>query len=100
MGILEELIRSGRIVDLMLVFVAIEVTILVAYHRRTGRGIAPLPLLLNVGAGTSLMLALRTVLTGAAWPLTAACLVLSLVFHTADLAARISARGTEKTPPG
>ena len=83
-----ELIESGAIIDLMLLFVLIEVAALLVYRRRTGQGIAPRSLLLNVGAGVSLMLALRAVLTGAPWEWLAVWLVSSLVFHVADLADR------------
>ncbi|MEM9057428.1 MAG: hypothetical protein AAGD86_08125 [Pseudomonadota bacterium] len=82
------LVESGRIVDLMLAFIAVELVLLIAWHRRTGHGIAPLPLLLNVGAGGSLMLALRAVLTGAGWQAVTAFLLLSLAFHLGDLAQR------------
>ena len=88
MSLIENLIASGRIVDVMLLFVLLEVAVLLAWRQRTGRGIAPVPLLLNIGAGGSLMLALRTVLTGAPWPWTAACLIGALVFHVADLRQR------------
>ena len=82
------LVESGRIVDLMGAFVALEIALLVLYWRRTGRGVPPLPLLLNIGAGGSLMLALRAVLTGATTLVIAACLLGALFFHVADLAQR------------
>ena len=88
MAMLEELIRTGRIVDLMLIFVALEVAAMLAYRFRTGRGIAPLPMLLNVGAGGSLMLALKATLIGADWRWIAVCLIGALFFHTADLVQR------------
>lgn len=88
MQLLERLIASGRIVDLMVLFVVIEIAVLLAYHRRTGRGVAPLPLLLNVGAGGSLMLALRATLTDAGWMWTAAFLLCALLFHVSDVAQR------------
>ena len=85
---LENLIVTGRIVDIMIAFVVVEVVVLLLIHHYTGKGIAPVPLLLNVGAGGSLMLALRAVFADAAWWLVTACLVASLVFHVADLAQR------------
>ena len=85
---MREIIESGAIVDVMLLFVAIEVALLLLIRRRSGAGIAPRALLLNVGAGVSLMLALRTALVGAGWTWIAACLVGALVFHVADLAER------------
>lgn len=88
MAILEQLVTSGRIVDLMLIFVVIEVMLLLFARRLLGRGIGPLPLLTNIGAGASLMLALRADLTGAGWTWVAGFLVAALVFHVSDLALR------------
>ena len=85
---LENLIVTGRIVDIMIAFVIVEVVVLLFIRSYTGKGIAPLPLLLNVGAGGSLMLALRAVFADAGWWVVAACLIASLVFHVADLAQR------------
>jgi len=90
MHLIEPLIDSGRIVDLMALFVLLEVAALLWWRRRTGRGIATAPLLANIGAGTCLMFALRVALTdGPAWAL-AAWLIGSLVCHLADLALRWS----------
>ena len=88
MEMLAALIESGRIVHLMGAFVALEVVALVVYWRRTGRGVPPVPLLLNLGAGGSLMLAFRAVLVGAGTVAVAGWLLASLVFHVADLAQR------------
>ena len=85
---LADLISSGRIVDLMGAFVALEVAALLAWRARTGRGPAPAPLLANVGAGVSLMLALRAALTGASTAAIAAWLLAALGCHAADLALR------------
>ena len=88
MKLLEELITTGRIVDIMLVFIAIEILALLAIRRATGAGIATLPLLINIGAGGSLMLALRADLTGAGWQWVAFFLVVALLFHVIDLLLR------------
>ena len=88
MALLESLIASGRIVDLMGAFILLEIVALMLYWRRTGRGVPPAPLLLNIGAGGSLMLALRAVLSGAGTPLVVLWLLSSLVFHVADLRQR------------
>ena len=85
---LKDLILSGRIVDIMIVFVVVEVLLLLVYERVTGRGVAPYSLLVNVGAGGSLMLALRAVFSEADWTIIAACLVASLAFHTLDILER------------
>lgn len=83
-----EFIRSGAIVDFMLCFVAVEVLVLIALYRLRGFGIAPTALLLNIGAGTSLMLALRSTLYGHDWLIVALWLIAALVFHVSDLAYR------------
>ena len=88
MELLDALIASGRIVLLMGAFVALEIAFLLVYWRRSGRGVPPVPLLLNVGAGGSLMLALYTVASGMGTLATAICLLGALVFHVADLAQR------------
>ena len=84
----ESLIDSGRIVDLMLAFIALEIAVIVWYRRRTGRGIAWVPLVVNAGAGASLMLAVRAVATGGTTMVVALCLLSALGFHMADLALR------------
>lgn len=85
---MQELIESGGIVTVMLVFVAVEVALLIGYWWRTGRGIDPLSLILNIGAGTSLMLALRSELLAHGWQTLAAWLICALFFHCADLLRR------------
>ena len=85
---LQELIESGRIVDIMLIFVILEVALLLGYRWVTGRGIPARWLLINIGAGGSLMLALRAVYADASWWIVAGCLIAALVFHVADLAQR------------
>lgn len=85
---LEALITSGRIVDIMIGFVVIEVAALLLYRRLRGGGIPPSKLFVNIGAGGSLMLALWAVFADAHWGIVAGFLVMSLVFHVADLASR------------
>jgi predicted RND superfamily exporter protein len=85
---LSEFIGSGRIVDLMIIFVVIEVVMLVVYWKRTGRGVPTVPLLANIGAGGSLMLALGATLNGMSATTIALCLIASLIFHMTDLAIR------------
>lgn len=88
MEILEALITTGRIVDIMVLFIGMEIVAITLYRSVSGGGIPMLPLLLNIGAGGSLILALRASLTDAGWTWVAAFLVLSLVFHAADQAQR------------
>lgn len=83
-----ELVLSGRVVDLILVLTALEALALIAYHRRTGRGVAPADLFTNLLAGIFLMLALRAALTGSGWRPIALCLAASLAAHVTDLSRR------------
>jgi len=85
---LSSIISSGRIVDIMVFFVVIEVALLIYYRRRTGKGIPIVPLIVNVGAGGSLMLALGATLKGYGTTVIAVCLISSLVFHVTDLLLR------------
>jgi len=80
-----ELLASGRIIDVILTLMVFEVGILALYHVKTGRGIAPIGLLLNQLAGLGLMLAARCALIGGWWGWTGGSLVLALLAHGADL---------------
>ena len=88
MALLDSLIESGRIVDVMAAFVALEIVTLILYWYRRRRGVPPVPLLLNIGAGGSLMLALRAALSDGGSGAIAAWLLAALLFHLADLAQR------------
>jgi hypothetical protein len=88
MQAVEEWIVSGRIVSIMLAVLLLEAALLLALFRMRGKGIAPRALLINLGAGGSLMVALYCALTAADWRLLALSLVASLCFHVADLRAR------------
>ena len=90
MTLLESLVLSGRIVDIALAVLVVESLALYAWRRRARGGISPWALLANLGAGGSLMLALRAALTGAGWTWIATWLVAALVFHLADLAQRLN----------
>lgn len=79
---------SGRIVDGILVLVAIEALVLLGVRARWGRGPAPMALLSNLASGAALMLALRAALTGAAWTGIAAWLIVALGAHLAELVLR------------
>jgi hypothetical protein len=72
----------------MLLIVAVELVVLIAYRYRTGRGVPIVPLLVNTGAGGSLMLALGATLKGMSYPVIASCLIGSLIFHVADITLR------------
>lgn len=88
MTVLDSLIGSGRIVDLMLALVALEVIGILLFRRVRGGGVAAVPLLANIGAGGSLMMALRASLMGGSASQVAPWLIAALVFHVLDLALR------------
>lgn len=85
---MQDIIQSGNIVWIMLAVVVVEIVVLLNYWRRTGRGVRPMALLLNLGAGCSLMLALGATLKGYDWRLTASLLIVSGMFHLSDLRQR------------
>ena len=88
MDLLRELILSGRIIDIVVAVLLLELIAISVLHRTRGTGIAPYPLLVNIGAGGSLALAVKASVTGAGWQWIAIWLVASLVFHVLDLGAR------------
>lgn len=80
---------SGHVADLILAVLVAEAMLLFTWHRRTGRGLAPLALAGLVLPGVALVLALRAALVGAGWELVAAALVAALAAHLFDLAVRL-----------
>lgn len=70
---------SGRAVDLVLAFIALELAVLVALGR------SRITLLLATLPGAAMLLALRAALTGASWHWVALWLTVSLPLHFADL---------------
>ncbi len=83
-----ELFASGRLVDLILVIVAIEMAILIIYWRSTGRGVSLGDLLPNLFAGAFLLLALRFSLGGVGWELCCGSLAAAGLAHMVDLGRR------------
>ncbi|MGE5155657.1 MAG: hypothetical protein ACM3ST_16810 [Bdellovibrio bacteriovorus] len=83
-----ELFATGRVVDLILVLMALEALLLGLLWVRTARGVPPIPLVVNLVAGALLLLALRAALTGAGPSVTGTFLGLALVAHLADLLLR------------
>ena len=79
------LFGSGRIVDFILALTALEFALFWVYRRRTGHGVAPLALLINLLSGVFLLLALRCALVGVWWGWIGLCLFGSLVAHSSDL---------------
>jgi len=82
---MEDLFASGQIIDFILILVGFEAAAILVLRVVKGIGPAPLPFLINLVAGASLMLALRNALVGAQWTWIAPCLIVSLGAHLSDL---------------
>jgi len=80
------LFTSGRIAELIILLVIVEAAALLAYRRRTGRGLPPAVLLPHLLAGVCLLLALRAGLAGMHWGWLALALLAALAAHLLDLA--------------
>ena len=85
-----EWLRSGRLLDAILLLILLEGIVLGLWHSRTGRGIAPLDLSVNLAAGALLLLAMRAALVSGDAAAAAPWLAAALVAHVADLARRWS----------
>jgi hypothetical protein len=83
-----DLFATGHIVDVVLALTVAEWLVIVAYQRRTGRGIAAFDLLSNLLAGIFLLLALRGALVNAWWGWIALPLIAALLAHLNDLRRR------------
>ena len=86
---IETFYASGIVVDFALLFTSVELTSLWAYHRWTGRGLAPKVYLLNGIAGLCLMVCLRAALASC-WVLMALGLIAAGIAHFLDLYLRAS----------
>jgi hypothetical protein len=86
-----DLFSSGRIVDGILLLMALEAIALILVRKLSKRGIAAVDLLVNLAAGMALLLALRAALTGQAWQAVALCLIVALIAHLLDITRRWSA---------
>lgn len=82
-----------QLIDIAIGITLLELLLLLAYHRHTGRGLPARAFVLNVCAGLALMLALRASLAGAAWVWVAAALFLAGLAHAADMRRRWLQRG-------
>lgn len=89
---LGDLVRSGRIVDIALGLIALEVVLLARIRSRSGRAALDIGLLAHLAAGGFLLLALRAALTGSSWEVVAGWLAGGLVAHLVDLGARLGSR--------
>lgn len=98
-GWMEALFASGRIVDVALALMVLEVVALWIYRRAVGATPLPARIAWNIAAGAFLLLALRAALTDASWPWIAAFLTGALVAHVGDMRARVQCSGVKSAPP-
>lgn len=85
---MQGLFASGRIIDLILLAVAVEAAALAVLRGWWGLGPGLMRVLANLIAGVCLMVAVRLALVGAPWQETAAALFAALIAHLADLMGR------------
>lgn len=85
---MSELLANGGIFGFILGLMLLEAGVLIAYHRRTGAGIAPLDLIINFSSGIGLLLAIVAVLLKARPLYVALFLATSLLSHLTDLRRR------------
>ena len=76
---------SGRVLDVILLGMAAEAVLLALYYRRTGRGVPPNAILLNLLSGMCLLMAMRVWAAGAWWGWISAWLLAGGLLHAADL---------------
>jgi hypothetical protein len=88
----DKLFQSGRIVDCILAFMAVEIIVLILLRKQGWLHAQLLDLVVNMGAGAALLLALRVALHGGAWQAIALWLSIALGFHAGELTVRWSTR--------
>ncbi len=85
------LFSSGRIIDGILILMALEAMTLILVRKLSNKGIATVDLLVNLAAGMALLFALRAALTGQGWQAVALCLIVALIAHLLDITRRWTA---------
>ncbi|MBK5929030.1 hypothetical protein [Halochromatium salexigens] len=90
-----ELFTSGKIIDIILMLVLLEMAVLALAHRITNRTPRLMTLLPNLVAGFLLLLSLRAAIADLGWGLIALPLGLALLAHLVDLAGRWPRRAPE-----
>jgi hypothetical protein len=76
------------VLDVVIAMTVLEAVLLVAYHRRTGRGLSGRDVLAPLASGMFLVLGFRLYTLGADWMWIGLCLLGAFVTHLADLIRR------------
>ena len=95
---MEEWLAQGTLVDVAIAAIALEALLLVAYRRRTGRGLPLIDVLGQLLAGLILLVAVRLAVTGAPTDLVLFALALSFPAHVFDLVRRFRSAGQAAAP--
>ncbi|MEM9360148.1 MAG: hypothetical protein AAGB04_28525 [Pseudomonadota bacterium] len=82
---MQQLIESGRIADIILALIALEIIGFALLRRLTGSTPRLADLIGTLLSGLFLIAALRSGLTGADWTVTASLLLAALLSHLFDL---------------
>lgn len=91
---MQELFSSGRVVDLIIVFMVVEAIALMLGRGLFARKLAIGDIASLLLPGLALLLALRAALVGAEWITIALWLLAALVAHLADLRRRLLESGS------
>ena len=86
------------LVNAVVLVALLEGASLTAWRLATGRGLAAVDVVLNLSAGLCLLGALRSVLSGASWPICALWLAASGAAHATDLLRRWRASARQTRP--
>lgn len=86
---MEALFATGRIIDIILILVVLELCAFSGYYLIKKRGIAPLDMLCNLLSGIFLLLALRSALVGESWMLIGGLMFAALIAHLIDVWRRL-----------
>ncbi|MFN7219075.1 MAG: hypothetical protein ACK5UX_00330 [Burkholderiales bacterium] len=85
-------LNGSMLADIVLAFMVVEGVALWLWHRYSGRGLATREILVMLGGGLCLTLALRAALTSQTWIWVALPLLGALVVHVVDLRDRLRRR--------
>lgn len=81
----------GRLIDIALVAIAVEIVVLLVYRRATGRGLKPIDLLGQLLAGAFLLGAVRAAVAGVDGQIVLLLVTASLPTHLFDIVRRARA---------